>query len=538
PALEYAEILKGKGGEDSAGILLFYRPVAADSLPEQPVMVLVVDSLFLRDVATRIKVLGGSVVGSFSTESPEWQDFTRHIPFFSSFASLSDDDNWSMSPFIGLFDYRQNYPQWAPIWPVGMDGQREGLNIDIDFSDEAEGGSAADSSARAGSITTFGFGRVYLPRETLSGTSAGYLVLEVGMNIVQEAGWMWLIRIGVVLLVIYAVINFLLVTQMINFGRLIHQGIVRKFEKLRGGIEEISQGNLDYKIDLEGEDEFQELAQRFNQMSDRLNQNIAELREKDRLQFELNTARTVQLSLLPEKLPEVPGYRIAADLKTATEVGGDFYDLIPLDDHRFLFTIGDVSGKGTSAALYMAQCMSLIRFGGQFTGDMAQIARRLNAFFTTSINDRQIFVTAILGILDTRRHLVEWERAGHNPPLFIPGDAQKSIHFMNSPGLGIGLTSSESLLEQGLKVNHFSFQPGDTFLSYTDGVVEASKPVSGGGGENREAFEEQDLIASVEPLRDRDPATLLQHLNARLKTFYGKSPVVDDYTLLILQRQR
>lgn len=85
-------------------------------------------------------------------------------------------------------------------------------------------------------------------------------------------------------------------------------------------------------------------------MGERLKATIAEAREKERLAFELQSAREVQLSLLPRRLPEIPGYRIAAGLHTATEVGGDFYDVLPLGKERFLITIGDVSGKGSSAA--------------------------------------------------------------------------------------------------------------------------------------------------------------------------------------------
>ena len=100
-------------------------------------------------------------------------------------------------------------------------------------------------------------------------------------------------------------------------------------------------------------------------MGKRLKKNIEEAREKDRLQYELQIAREVQLSLLPSKIPEISGFNISASLKTANEVGGDFYDILPLGDDHLLFTIGDVSGKGISAAFYMTLTKGFVKSQGK-----------------------------------------------------------------------------------------------------------------------------------------------------------------------------
>ncbi len=248
----------------------------------------------------------------------------------------------------------------------------------------------------------------------------------------------------------------------------------------------------------------------------------------------------MQLSLLPLSLPDTPGYQVAASLQTATEVGGDFYDMFQIDENRFLFTIGDVSGKGSSAALYMAQCMSLIRYSRQFTDDPLEIAGRLNAFFATSMVDRQIFVTAIIGILDITKHRVNYIRAGHNLPVFLPGAKSKKIHPVKSPGLGIGLTARQEVFAKSLKPVELQMKSWDSLFFYTDGVIEASKPLPKmiSTDLERDVYEEERLETLLNDARDKSPAEIKREIELDLQSFYAGHSRVDDHTLLIIQRER
>jgi sigma-B regulation protein RsbU (phosphoserine phosphatase) len=338
------------------------------------------------------------------------------------------------------------------------------------------------------------------------------------------------------LIVVYLLLNSFVVRQVVRFGSQINETIVQKFTQLKRGIQQISTGNLDYKIKLEGEDEFVELADRFNQMGDQLKQTIEESREKDRFEYELKIAREVQLSLLPRHLPDIPGFQIAASMKTANEVGGDFYDIFPLDKNRFLFTIGDVSGKGSSAALYMAQCMSLVRFSRQFTNDPKEISSRLNHYFATTITDRQIFVTAIVGILDVSSNTLQIVRAGHTEPIFIPGDRKKEIQVVETRGIGIGLTRSSHIFEKYLTSFKVSLEPGDTIVCYTDGVVEAVRQLPEKEETEMQMYGEDRLQNLLNSFRGKTAEQMLKEIELDIDSFYAGNPKVDDHTVLIIQR--
>jgi serine phosphatase RsbU (regulator of sigma subunit) len=338
-------------------------------------------------------------------------------------------------------------------------------------------------------------------------------------------------RILLGLLVIFLLLNALVIRQVGKFGAQINKIIIQKFGQLKNGIREISTGNLDYKVHLEGEDEFVEFANHFNTMSDKLKQTIEESREKERLDHELKMAREVQLSLLPKSLPEVAGYLVATSIQTATEVGGDFYDLISLSDKKIYFTIGDVSGKGSSAAFYMAQFLSLLRYSIQFTQKPDEIAIRMNSYFTQNIQDRKIFITAIIGILDTAKHTVTFVRAGHTNPILIPGNHEQKVKEINISGLAIGLTDDSTLFQKSLPVFEYKLASKDKMVFFTDGIVEATIP--GGGGQYGDAS----LKKIISDNRDADPKSLVEIISRDLETFYKNNPRVDDHTLLIISRQ-
>ena len=328
--------------------------------------------------------------------------------------------------------------------------------------------------------------------------------------------------------------NSILIRRVVKFGAEINKMIVQKFNQLKGGIREMASGNLDFKVHIEGQDEFVELATHFNNMGNRLNKTIAEAREKGRLEHELKIAQEVQHSLLPAKLPVVEGYAVQAYFETATEVGGDFYDMQALGDDKYLFTIGDVSGKGTSAAFYMAQCVSLLRFAPQFTRDVHEIINRLNQYFADPSVDRQMFVTAIIGIFDAAKHKIEFIRAGHTLPVFIPGDSRKPIQELESSGMGIGLARDSRQMEKSLKPVTQKLNIGDKFFCFTDGLVEAQRNEQGIDAD--QFFGEDRLRDILTENRDLPAHDLLEKVVAELRQFYETAPLADDYMMFIIER--
>lgn len=381
-------------------------------------------------------------------------------------------------------------------------------------------------------------GRVYTPLVDHEFQKIGYWNFE--MVIVLDIAFFKspLMRQFLFWLLIYFLINIFIIQRVIKFGNRIKEMIIQKFTILTQGIRQISSGNLDYKISMEGEDEFVEMAERFNSMGAELQKKIADLREKDRLEYELRIARQVQLSLLPQTLPTIPEYLINAYINTATEVGGDFYDVLKLDHDKFLLVLGDVSGKGTSAAFYMAQCISLIRFAHQFSHDPQEILRRLNHYFSDPMIDRQIFLTIILVLLDSQKHHVTLYRAGHNNPLFIPADATQPVSELKIPGLAIGLERTSDLFSRILAKKEVKLEKGDTLFLYTDGLIDAYSNGKKGLSDSTTSsfYGEERLLSVLDNLRGKKPADIQKKVTAELEAFYGNSPIIDDITMLILQR--
>ncbi|MCU0645937.1 MAG: SpoIIE family protein phosphatase, partial [bacterium] len=472
------------------------------------------DSLLLQSLINDLRYLGGTTLDVHPITPGKW------------------------SKYIYESNYLWQGKSPVRIFPFGALASRVRAPVSIPFESLPDSSKTKMSKIR---LTIAGqqqivFGRVYLPFYESEKPYNRYLAFDIILNFSSTFYKTGLLKVMLVLLIVYLLINSFVVRQVVKFGSQINETIVQKFGQLKNGIQQISSGNLDYKIKLEGEDEFVELANHFNQMGAQLKKSIAESREKDLFELELKLAREVQLSLLPQQLPEIPGYQAAASMRTANTVGGDFYDIFYLDDHRLLFTIGDVSGKGSSAALYMAQCMSLVRFSRQFTTDPGEICSRLNSYFAASIADRQIFVTAIIGILDLKNASLQFIRAGHPEPIFIPGDGAKDIRIIESKGIGIGLTRSARTFDKSIKQFKIMLKPGDTFVFYTDGVIEAARPFVDSENPDMELYGEERLQNLLQTVRENSAAEILQHIERDIETFYAGNARVDDHSVLVIQR--
>jgi len=469
-----------------------------------------IDTFLLKSLAHNFHFLGGTTLDIYPLTPGKWSKYIYEANFLWQGKSPV-----RVFPF-GALTTKTKVPLSIPLETKFDTSKADGKKMKITIAGQQQ----------------LVFGRVYLPlfeKETLA---EKYLAFDIVLNFAPALLKTGLPKVILVLFVVYLLINSFVVRQVVRFGSQINETIIQKFSQLRKGIQQIASGNLDFKTKIEGEDEFVELANHFNQMGDRLKQTIAESREKDLFEHELKLAREVQLSLLPQQLPEIPGFQIAASMRTANTVGGDFYDIFALDKNRYLFTIGDVSGKGSSAALYMAQCMSLVRFSRQFTTNPGEISSRLNSYFAASIADRQIFVTAIIGILNTVSNTLQFIRAGHTEPIFVPGDNEKEIQMIESKGIGIGLTRSTRMFEKTMKSFKINLKPGDTFLFYTDGVIEAARPTL---LSEMELYGEERLQNLLQNVRANPAAEILKNIEQDVESFYAGNSRLDDYSVLIVQ---
>jgi sigma-B regulation protein RsbU (phosphoserine phosphatase) len=250
---------------------------------------------------------------------------------------------------------------------------------------------------------------------------------------------------------------------------------------------------------------------------------------KDREQLlsvrnDLNTAARIQQSILPQTFPPFPDreeFDIYAQMTPAKEVGGDFYDFFFIDHDRLAFVIGDVSGKGVPAAIFMAVSRTLLKAIATQVVNPGESLRRINAMLIPESNGR-MFVTIFYGVLNTRTGEVQFSFGGHNPPYIKRKEGQ--IERINQEsGFLLGM-----LDDMEYDVHKITLHPGDTILLYTDGVTEAMNG-------NAELFEESRLEASLTRLNGSPLKDMLDGINADLMSFAAGAPQADDITMLALQ---
>jgi serine phosphatase RsbU (regulator of sigma subunit)/pSer/pThr/pTyr-binding forkhead associated (FHA) protein len=195
-----------------------------------------------------------------------------------------------------------------------------------------------------------------------------------------------------------------------------------------------------------------------------------ELLKRQRLEQDLHLAERIQQSFLPRRIPKVEGYTFCARYDPAYEVGGDFYDFVRLPDERLGIVVGDVSGKGISAALYMARLTRDLRYFALAESDPAGLLRWMNHAVIDSGQD-DIFVTLIYAVLDASRRQVVIANAGHMPAI-VRRRSEGQIHILDHvSGLPLGVVP-----EPEYQSETFELRPGDSMMLFTDGLVEAMNP--------------------------------------------------------------
>jgi len=258
-------------------------------------------------------------------------------------------------------------------------------------------------------------------------------------------------------------------------------------------------------------------------MRDSLKQHIAELKEttaaKERIESELNIAHDIQMSMLPINFPNLSRFEVNAILKPAKEVGGDLYDFFFLNDDTFCFTIGDVSGKGVPAALFMALTKTLIKSSSHLNISPEDIIKKVNKELVFQ-NSKMLFVTLFFAIIDLKTGKVQFVNAGHNPPVI----KSKNCQYLDiKPNIPLGIDDSFSF-----EGDEFNLSPGEEILLYTDGVTEAQN-------ENQELYSEEKLLIECSQCCHDDASSILNDIFDSVVRFTNTAPQFDDITLLALK---
>lgn len=252
---------------------------------------------------------------------------------------------------------------------------------------------------------------------------------------------------------------------------------------------------------------------------------VSRIAEKERFLRELEIARGVQMRFLPQQVPQFPSLEIVSLCQPAMEVGGDYYDFIRMDDRHMSVLIGDVSGKGVSAAFYMTMVKGIIKTLSRKTRKPAELLAEANEIFYENA-PRDVFITIIYGIFDLQEKKLTFASAGHNP-LIIWRKQTGKVEQINPRGIALGLDRGsryQSLIqEECLDIN-----AKDIFVFYTDGVTEAMNT-------KEEIFGEDRLQEVIRQHAHLSPQLLQEKILNAVSRFSGRAPQHDDFTMVVVK---
>ncbi|HUU76448.1 MAG TPA: SpoIIE family protein phosphatase [Methanoregulaceae archaeon] len=283
-------------------------------------------------------------------------------------------------------------------------------------------------------------------------------------------------------------------------------------------VEEIAGGELDHTIRGMPNPEFRRLESAINIMISRIREISEEL---EREKAELRIAADIQKIFLPRSLPRLKNFDIAAENVPAKEVGGDFYDFIPLEDSTLGIVIADVAGKGIPAALFMALSRSIVRAIATADNDVRETIEESNDLITADAVSG-MFVTLFYGVLDENSKVLSYVNAGHNPPLHYQVRSHRIVPLMPT-GIVLGVEP-----DMKYSVGQVEFHTGDLLVMYTDGVTEAFN-------EEGEQFGEDRLVEIIRENQHLDACMILDLIRDAVERFCGTYPQSDDITLVVIK---
>ena len=347
---------------------------------------------------------------------------------------------------------------------------------------------------------------------------------------VDLAGFFWatfLFFAGLLLLV--WVVSFLM-------GISLTRTITGAVHGLYEGTERVKTGDFSHRIAVEGNDQLAELATSFNGMTENLERLIVVEKEQQRLQSELTIAREVQNQLFPRAIPAMKTIELTGVCHPARMVSGDYYDFVRVHDHNVALAIGDVAGKGISAALLMASIQSIMRTqltagvpvhaaatrGGGNGGwraelSVAELVSQLNKQVCANTAPEK-FATFYFGLYDDESRVLTYTNAGHLPPILMrDGKAQR----LGVTGTVVGAFPFAQYEEKTVEL-----RPGDLLVAFTDGIVEPENAYG-------EPFGEENLVDLLLRYGQRESNEIITRIMETVEQWTGSSELYDDMTLLV-----
>jgi len=242
---------------------------------------------------------------------------------------------------------------------------------------------------------------------------------------------------------------------------------------------------------------------------------------RERLETEVQLARQIQQTFIPEHLPTHPSWHLSARWRTARQVGGDFYDVFELPNNKLGLFIADVADKGMPAALFMALTRTLMRAAVKETKSPAEALRRVNDLLLPD-TQQGMFVTAVYGVLDLEEGHFTYVNAGHNPPFWAKTNGE--VAKLSRTGIALGVTDEPNISERTITIS-----AGETLLLYTDGLTEAFSLEGDLFGDNR-------VMGALKSLEAKSADDIILAVEDCLNEFIGTNPLGDDLTMLAILR--
>ncbi len=265
--------------------------------------------------------------------------------------------------------------------------------------------------------------------------------------------------------------------------------------------------------------------ERFEFTAETMPAHIRRITERERMAKELEIARSVQMSLLPKTDPILDGYDLAGICLPAQEVGGDYYDFVNLAGRKLGIAVGDVSGKGVPAAIYMTLTKGILQSHAEDSVSPRSVLTKVNNLMYRTI-DRNSFVSMFYAILDLRERTIRFARAGQCPLILTQMAGEKGA-FLTPRGMALGLEMGK-VFESVLEEQDIALHPGEVLAFYTDGFTEAMN-------DREEEFGEARLAESIARHRQKTAKEIIEHVCRDVREFAGDRPQHDDMTMVVLK---
>ncbi|MCE5300997.1 MAG: SpoIIE family protein phosphatase [Spirochaetia bacterium] len=354
------------------------------------------------------------------------------------------------------------------------------------------------------------------------GIDMGEVRLHISKEGIKEvmAGKRTNIRIASVLILVIGSLGIYLLMGLIT----------RPIQRLREGALAIGEGRLDHRIELEGEDEFSQIANAFNDMATKFKGAQETLVEQEKIQKEIAVAKEIQQTLLPKNVPDTEGFDIASLYRSARDVGGDYYDILKVGPHRFGVIVADVSGKGVPGSLVMTITRTVMRLVCIGNRSAKSTLVKVNNFVKEDMK-KGMFVTAFYLVLDSVSRKINFSSAGHDP-LMLYRAREDKMYYIKPKGFPLGISlPDDALFKKIMSEESVKLEKDDLIVVYTDGITEAMNG-------KRELWGEKHLVEFIRTNGKLAPREFIDKLDADLKEFTQGYPQNDDITIVVIKEKR